>query len=125
MASQETSRVDLSPLIAPTINSAMAPTARMISGSAGAMSGSGNSGIAPTHNGGRNYSLSAPGGGEGRGELGVASSSERWRSPPHPPIASRRVPPSPPASGRRGAKRAGLPLSRQRRITGREFEVYF
>ena len=47
MASHETARVDLSPLIAPNISSAIAPTARMISDSAGAMSGNGNTGIDP------------------------------------------------------------------------------
>ena len=49
MASQETVRVDFSPLIAPNISSAIAPAARMISDSAGAMSGNGNTGIGPTH----------------------------------------------------------------------------
>src|ERR1700680_615010 len=72
MASQETVRVYFSPMIAPNITRAIAPTARMISDSAGAMSGNGNTGIGPTHKGGRNCSLSAPGGGEGRGEVGVA-----------------------------------------------------
>jgi very-short-patch-repair endonuclease len=45
-------------------------------------------------------SLSAPRGGEGRGEVG---DSARGRSPPHPPRRLRDgSPPSPPASGRRG-----------------------
>jgi len=44
--------------------------------------------------------LSAPGGGEGRGEVG---DRPRRCSPPHPPHRSRDgSPPSPPASGRRG-----------------------
>src|SRR5271156_325627 len=47
MASQETVRVDFSPVIAPNISSAIAPAARMISGSAGAMSGTGDIGINP------------------------------------------------------------------------------
>src|SRR5580704_18580699 len=47
MASQETVRVDFSPLIAPKISSAIAPAARMISDSAGAMSGTGSTGIRP------------------------------------------------------------------------------
>jgi hypothetical protein len=42
----------------------------MISDSAGAISGNGNTGIDPIHNRGRNCSLSPPGGGEGRGEVG-------------------------------------------------------
>ena len=50
----------------------------------------------------RLYSLSAPGGGEGRGGWGIAS------VPPHPPSASRWVPPSPPA-GRRGKSRRCAP----------------
>ena len=33
------------------------------------------------------------GGGEGRGEVGIAQHRQR---PPHPPIAARRAPPSPP-----------------------------
>src|SRR5260370_18737311 len=47
IASQETARVDFSPLIAPNINNAIAPAARMISDSAGAMSGTGSTGIGP------------------------------------------------------------------------------
>ena len=49
-------------------------------------------------------SLSAFGGGEGRGEVGA---SRRWQGPPHPPHRSRDgSPPSPPAGGRRGPKGA-------------------
>ena len=47
-------------------------------------------------------SLSAPGGGEGQGEVG---DSRRRHYPPHPPHRSGDgSPPSPPASGRRGPK---------------------
>jgi very-short-patch-repair endonuclease len=49
-------------------------------------------------------SLSAPGGGEGRGEVGA---SAKPQDPPHPPHRSRDgSPPYPPASGRRGHKSA-------------------
>ncbi len=45
-------------------------------------------------------SLSAPGGGEGRGEVGGTA---RQKDPPHPPHRVRDgSPPSPPATGRRG-----------------------
>src|SRR5437016_3233505 len=48
-------------------------------------------------------SLSAPGGGEGRGEVGEVPSPELRRYPPHPPHRLRDgSPPSPPAVGRRG-----------------------
>jgi cobaltochelatase CobN len=44
-------------------------------------------------------SLSAPWGGEGRGEVGDSTDARAF--PPHPPTAARRAPPSPP-NGRRG-----------------------
>ena len=47
MESHETILVDRSPLIAPNISSAIAPTAKIISGMAGAMSGNGNIGTGP------------------------------------------------------------------------------
>src|SRR4029077_19647001 len=51
----------------------------------------------------RETSLSATGGGEGRGEVGERISSELRRYPPHPPHRLRDgSPPSPPAGGRRG-----------------------
>ena len=50
------------------------------------------------------FSLSALGGGEGRGEVG---DSARRQDPPHPPHRLRDgSPPSPPANGRRGRKGA-------------------
>src|SRR5262249_48944198 len=49
---------------------------------------------------GQRSPLSAPGGGEGRGEVGDSRSVPTW--PPHPPSAPRWAPPSPP-NGRRGA----------------------
>jgi dTDP-4-amino-4,6-dideoxygalactose transaminase len=48
-------------------------------------------------------SLSAPGGGEGRGEVGGPQARRLQRDPPHSPTPPAWAPPSPPASGRRGA----------------------
>ena len=51
-------------------------------------------------------SLSAPGGGEGRGEVGIA---ERWRQvPPHPPRLGRGRLPLPLKGGEGQVRRAGL-----------------
>ena len=52
-------------------------------------------------------SLSAPGGGEGRGEVGRAPSSER-RRPPHPPSAAA---PGPSLSPRKRAERGKVPAN--------------
>src|SRR4051812_45173322 len=46
--------------------------------------------------------LSAPGGGEGRGEVGVILWSELRRHPPHPPNPAGWAPPSPPLRVERG-----------------------
>src|SRR6202011_6394988 len=43
-----------------------------------------------------NFSLSAPGGGEGRGEVGERRGSGLWAEPPHPPPAPPPRPPLPP-----------------------------
>src|SRR5215813_5650130 len=88
MASQETIRVDRSPRMAPNISNVIAPTARIISGNAGAMSGNGDSGIGLTGK----SSLCAAEGGDGRGEARGAPRSE--------PRSNHSLP----AGGQRGAK---------------------
>src|SRR5271154_6784982 len=60
-------------------------------------------------------SLSALGGGEGWGEVGVHRARAAAQAPPSPPLCAG-SPPSPPASGRRGRVFAGpYPIIMQRR----------
>src|SRR5215472_4163154 len=99
IATQETIRVDCSPATAPTSSRAIAPTARIISGSAGKMTGSESSGIGrrPGPSGG---SLAAhqcprlgwqhsPAGLHGRLRLGSAAETRRDKPPSTRPAPAR------------------------------------
>src|SRR5271168_2573549 len=99
MASQETVRVDFSPVIAPNISRAIAPAARIISGSAGARSGTGDTGIREEPQAFPKAPL-RPSGGRGRDPTRRVG-GVRWAAPQIASSAPLTLP-SPP--GRRGER---------------------